>query len=123
MSPRTSEPLYGLIKLKCPRKHELGAIMVQPRKPMPGQTQRLRRLDGVIKPPKITRGSDGEFELPEPETLSGGGSVPPGLPIRATCRECREQRWPKYCYEECWELIEPEIRRLAETPVVTITLR
>ncbi|MDT5050516.1 MAG: hypothetical protein QOJ56_2992 [Mycobacterium sp.] len=30
-----SEPFYGQIKLKCPYKHELGAILVQPRRPVP----------------------------------------------------------------------------------------
>jgi hypothetical protein len=46
MSRRSlSEPYYGQIKLKYPRGHEAGVIMVQPRRPAAGQTPRLfRRL-------------------------------------------------------------------------------
>lgn len=36
-----SESYYGQIKLKCPHGHELGAIMVQPRRPAAGQKQTL----------------------------------------------------------------------------------
>jgi hypothetical protein len=36
-----SEPYEGQIKLKCPHGHELGAIMVKPRRPIAGRRQTL----------------------------------------------------------------------------------
>jgi hypothetical protein len=76
---RLSEPMDGQIKLKCPRKHELGAILVRPRRPA-GQIQTFHRLAAVLKEPKVTvvkRQSDGELELqlPPPETVQCGLQV------------------------------------------------
>jgi hypothetical protein len=71
-----TEPAYGQIKLKCPRGHEVGAILVQPRRPIGGR-KALYRLGAVLKAPEIE-----ELESPEENFVHegrmewGGQSVP-----------------------------------------------
>jgi hypothetical protein len=61
-----TEPAYGQIKLKCPRGHEVGAILVQPRRPIGGR-KALYRLGAVLKAPEIE-----ELESPEENFVHEG---------------------------------------------------
>lgn len=110
-----SEPFYGQITLKCPYKHELGAILVQPRRPT-RRPQTFYRLDTVLSAPHIAKGPDGELELPGPEDVPLKGTLEQGLPVSAECERCG-QAW-----QTPWEMVEPAIAQLADTPVVTLTL-
>jgi hypothetical protein len=47
-----SEPAYGQIKLKCPRGHEVGVILVDQRRPI-GSWTALFRLGAVLKAPEL----------------------------------------------------------------------
>jgi hypothetical protein len=109
-----SEPIDGQIKLKCPYKHELAAILVRPRHSVGRQT--FHRLGAVMSAPKITKLPNDELELPPPEPVDVVGIVEPGLPVVAECQRC-SQTW-----QTPWVMIEPAIAQLADTPVVTITL-
>ena len=119
---KPGDTTYGQIRLKCPHQHELGAIMVDPRRPIHGRKQIFRRLDDAMKAPKILQRLDDEELEPPPKTVKWV-SLEPGLPLRAICGKCRNEHKPKYCYEEYSELIEPEIKKLADTPVVTFIFR
>jgi hypothetical protein len=101
-----TDPVYGQIKLKCPRGHEAGVILVQPRRPIRGR-QALYRLGAVLKAPKI--------ESPE-ENIVHEGRMEWGRTVGADCEICGRPYWT------FWETVEPEIAKLADTPVVTLTL-
>jgi len=81
-----STPMDGQIKLKCPYKHELGAILVVPRNSIGRQT--FHRLGSVMSAPQITELPDGELQLPPPEPLDVRGTAEPGLPVSAECGWC-----------------------------------
>lgn len=109
-----SEPMDGQIKLECPYKHELGAILVRPRHSVGRQT--LHRLGAVMRAPKITKLPNDELVLPPPLDVDVIGTVEPGVPVEAECSRCG-QTW-----QTPWAMIEPAIAQLEDTPVVTVTL-
>jgi hypothetical protein len=111
-----SEPMYGQIELKCPHKHELGAILVQPRRRPPTGPQTLHRLSAVMKAPKITRRPDGELEMPEPDNLGDLPMMQWGAPVSDKCGVCG------HSYQAPWEMVEPAIAQLADSPLVKLTL-
>ena len=108
-----SDSFYGQIKMKCPYKHELGAILVQPRRPVRPQT--FKRLSAVLSAPDFPKGPDGELQVPEPEVFETEGPIERGMPVSAECDRCG-QTW-----QLPWEMVEPAIAQLNDTPVVTIT--
>jgi hypothetical protein len=66
-----SEPAYGQIKLKCPYKHDLGAILVNPGRldPLqrPTRRQTFHRIAAALPAPELTEHPDGKIEMqPEP---------------------------------------------------------
>lgn len=114
-----SDPSYGQIKLKCPYKHKLGVIFVNPRRPDRPQT--FDRIADVIKEPEMVPVNpgekDGELKPAEPELrFDTLGGVEQGRPVSAECERCG-QTW-----QTPWEMVEPAIAHLVNTPVVTITL-
>lgn len=92
-----SDPLYGQIRLRCPRGHDMGAITAQPRQSPKHffQTERLMRTndDGV-----------------------SGAAILRGDPIAVTCTICARD------FEEKWDMIEPILAQLRDSPVVTFTV-
>ncbi|HEX4391255.1 MAG TPA: hypothetical protein VH084_06895 [Mycobacterium sp.] len=114
-----SEPVYGQIKLKCPYKHELDVIFVNPRHPVRKQT--FDRVADVIKEPEMVPvnpgDKNGELKPVEAELrFDTLGVVEQGQPVSAECQRCG-QTW-----QTPWEMVEPEIAKLVNTPVVTLTL-
>jgi hypothetical protein len=114
-----TEPHYGQIKLKCPYKHKVGVILVQPRRPVGRQS--FHRLGDVLKEPEMIpvdpSEKDGELKLAEPEPpVDIEGVVERGRPVSAECQRCG-QTW-----QTPWEMVEPAIAQLVNTPVVTLTL-
>jgi hypothetical protein len=97
-------PLYGQIKLKCPYKHELGAILVQPRRPA-GQ-QMFYRIAKAISAPDTPENCEMTFD-----------PIEPGMPVIDRCQRCGKT------WQAPWDVVEPEIAKLVNTPVVTLTLR
>jgi hypothetical protein len=110
-----SEPFFGHTKLKCPHWHELGAIMIQPRRSVAGQRPSLFRVKSVMKAPEITERPGGKLESPE-EDFVHEGRMEWGRSVGADCEICGRPYWT------FWETVEPAIARLADTPVVTLTL-
>jgi hypothetical protein len=109
-----TEPAYGQIKMECPRGHEAGVILVQPRRPI-GGLKTLYRLGSVLKAPEIAERPGGKLESAE-ENIVHEGRMEWGRTVEAECRICGRPYWT------LWETVEPEIAKTADTPVVTLTL-
>jgi hypothetical protein len=98
-----TDPAYGQIKLKCPRGHDVGVILVQPRRPADGRKD-FYRLGAVLK------------EAADTENVVHEGRMERGKTVEAHCGLCGRPYWT------FWERVEPEIAKLADTPVVTLPL-
>lgn len=114
-----TEPSYGQIKLKCPYKHKLGVILVQPRRPG-GRRQTFYLIGDLLKEPKMIpvdpSDKDGELRAAEPELSVEYEGVKQGNPVSVECKWCG-QTW------QClWDMAELAIAQLVNTPVVTLTL-
>lgn len=109
-----TEPLYGQIKLKCPRRHDVGAILVVRRHPIDRQTA-LYRLAAALKAPEIEERPGGRLESPS-ENFVHEGRMEWGKTVEANCKICRRPYWTFF------ETVETAIAKLADTPVVTLTL-
>jgi hypothetical protein len=112
-----SEPMDGQIKLKCPRGHPVGVILVVgPRRPLGGPKD-LYRLGAVLKAPKVEIQPDGEIKIESPvENFDYESRMEWGRTVEADCKTCGRPYWT------FWETVEPEIAKLTDTPIVTLTL-
>ena len=114
-----TEPSYGQIKLKCPYKHKLAVILVQPRRPG-DRRQTFYLIGDLVKEPKMIpvdpSVKDGELKAAEPELSVEYEAVDYGKPVSVACKWCGET------WQALWDMVEPAIKQLVNTPVVTLTL-
>lgn len=109
-----TDPADGQIKLKCPRGHDAGAILVVgPRRPI-GGPKTLYRLRDVLKAPKIEERPDGKLE--SVENFVHEGRMEWGKTVEAECEKCGRQYWTFF------ETVQAAIDKTADTPVVALTL-
>jgi hypothetical protein len=95
-SPAGTHVDYGLLKLKCPSGHELGAVLAR---------RNIYRM---------TPDQFGAFRRDESPgvgvTVEDAEEVIPGQPVRGTCPICKQQGRAKYWYEQPWDVIEAYLR-------------
>jgi hypothetical protein len=77
-TPAGTDVMYGLLKLKCPVGHELGAI--------------LRTRHNVYR---MTTDQLATFK--KDEQLQDAELVTPGQPVRGICPICKQEGRTKYC--------------------------
>jgi hypothetical protein len=93
----------GEIVLQCPNKHPLGFIVVPSR-----YNVHVDRLGLVDR--RIGQGENVPFR-----------PVPPGYPLRETCRVCKGNG-RKYDYAAPWTEVRECLVKLRDTPSITLTL-
>ncbi len=100
-TPAGTDVLYGLLKLKCPYGHELGAIF----------QSAIGRSNNVYR---MTTEQLDTFKRDERPGVGGRVDNPelvtPGQPLRGMCPACKHERRGKYWYEESWEIVDSYLR-------------
>jgi hypothetical protein len=90
-TPASTNVMYALLKMKCPRGHELGAL--------------LRTRHSLYR---MTREQLAVFKQDE-EALDLE-PLPLGQPVRSTCPICQREGRPVYWYAQPWAVVETELR-------------
>jgi hypothetical protein len=95
-TPEGTTVFYGLVELKCPHRHKLGALLV---------TQSSRTIFQLTPDELANFKRDEELPSGARRSQATGKLIPPGEPVRAKCPICYQQRESKYQYQQPWEVI------------------
>lgn len=89
-TPASTDVMYAILKMKCPHKHELGAIYARH---------------------QVWRFTVEQFAtFMRDETVLNPEQLIPGRDVRAACPICKQEGRTKYWYEQLWEIVEAELR-------------
>jgi hypothetical protein len=93
-----------------PRGHDAGVIVVQPRHPAEGRKS-YYLFEDALKEPTIE-----EINSPDPEDIGRGVPLKWGDTVQGDCTTCGRPYW------KFWKDVQPEIPKLVDKAVVSLTL-